>query len=169
MTDAKRLTLGTMSRAWPISQGWPGAMKPFCRSTTTSADRFGSMPSKACGLPRRSLTRSCTQAGNSILCITRYSLLQRHAGQVGEPALRRGVALHFLGEGARVQVMHDEQPRRILDQDLVRLGQLRREVLGLEIGLDLVQHRVQLVALVVAPVRRDRRHVAAVEPAEHQA
>ena len=37
-----RLTLGMISRAAGISAGCPGAMKPFCRSTTICAVRAGS-------------------------------------------------------------------------------------------------------------------------------
>ena len=55
---ASRLTAGTISRACAISAGWPGTMKPFCRSTTTSAVRAGSRSLNGCNRPRRARARS---------------------------------------------------------------------------------------------------------------
>jgi hypothetical protein len=58
VAPASRLTLGTISRACAVSAGWPGAMNPFCRSTTISAVQAGSRPSKGLSRPRRASARS---------------------------------------------------------------------------------------------------------------
>ena len=50
-----------------------------------------------------------------------FSLLHTHQRQVEEPRLRRDEAFHFLCHRARIEIMHDEQPRRVVDEALMRL------------------------------------------------
>ncbi|HME25609.1 MAG TPA: hypothetical protein VKI44_30455 [Acetobacteraceae bacterium] len=70
-----RLTLGTMSRAVAISATWPGAMKPFCRSTTIWAVCSGIRLPNTRSPPRRSLARRTTSGWIAGLCMTRLALL----------------------------------------------------------------------------------------------
>jgi hypothetical protein len=49
-------------------------------------------------------------------------LLHVDPSEVLEPTLRADKALHMLAHGPRVQIVNDEQPRRIVDNDLVCLA-----------------------------------------------
>jgi hypothetical protein len=61
---ASRLTLGTVAIAvWTGMGVYAGTRKPFCRSTTISAVRRGSMSSWTRSVPRRCSTRSMAHGG----------------------------------------------------------------------------------------------------------
>ncbi len=66
-------------------------------------------------------------------------LRHRDLGEIHEPALHRHEALNLLRHRARVQVMHDEQPGRLIDDLAVRLGQKLRLFRRVESGLRLFQ------------------------------
>ena len=75
--EASRFTLGTISRA--IGQtAWPTAwsMNAFCRSTTTSAVRFGSRSACGCTTPQRAITRWVTPSGalNQVMAVSVMAL-----------------------------------------------------------------------------------------------
>jgi hypothetical protein len=46
--------------------------------------------------------------------------LHAHQRQIREPGLRRHKALDLAAHGARVEVVHDEEPGRVVDQALMR-------------------------------------------------
>ncbi len=57
-------------------------------------------------------------------------LLHVDPSEVLEPTLRAEKALHLLAHGSRVQIVNDEQPRRIVDDDLVCLADVGGDLFG---------------------------------------
>src|SRR6266496_2735056 len=98
VAPARRLTAGTISRAFGVSAGWPGAMKPFCRSTTTSAVRAGSIVSNGWSRPRRWSARSMAWDGIAILCMA----LASSVGVECLAAQRPEEFLHLARQGFRL-------------------------------------------------------------------
>src|SRR5271165_1940571 len=73
--SARRLMLGTISRAIGISATAPGATNPVCMSTTSSAVLLGSMAMNGCTRPRRRIDISMACCAISILCTVWQLLL----------------------------------------------------------------------------------------------
>src|SRR6266849_1946072 len=74
-------------------------------------------------------------------------LLHAHQRQVDEPRLRRDKALHLRAHRARVEIVDNVEPGRIVDQTLVRLAIGRRDFLRIGGGLDRLQRDVELIVL----------------------
>src|SRR4030095_6527134 len=84
--------------------------------------------------------------------------------EVLEPALGIGEALHLLRHRARVAVVHDPQPRRVVDELLVGPARLLLDLLRIGGALDAQERSVEDLVLPVTPVRAIGREVRAGEP-----
>src|SRR5277367_1075935 len=99
---------------------------------------------------------------------TLLGLLHGNACEVLRPTLRGMESLDLGGHGARVEVMYDPHPRRLVDDQRVRLGQYPvapRRVEGL---LGLLQQIIKVRHRPVPPVLVGRRITAAVPVAKHR-
>ncbi len=67
--------LGTISRATGISPTAPGARKPVCMSTTSSAVLRGSIVVKGCTRPLRRSEMSMACCAIFMLCTGRFSFV----------------------------------------------------------------------------------------------
>src|SRR5687767_10939321 len=76
-------------------------------------------------------------------------LLDLDRGQVLEPALRGDEAAHPPAHGARVEVMDDPEPGRIIDQPLMRRAQQRLDAGRIGRGLQLREGRIEAL---IAPM-----------------
>src|SRR4029450_10203690 len=138
------------STGMTAERGSPGARCTIAKTMTLA-------PSKV-GIVRRSRrpTYAHTTADPSLLP-------DAHGGQVHEPGLRRHEALDLRRERPRVQGVDNEDPRRVVDDDLVQLRQdlaLAADVEGLR---SLVQKPVHLGVDVRHRVQRDRHDRLRVE------
>src|SRR3569833_2074936 len=84
-------------------------------------------------------------------------LLQAHRGEDDEPGLRRDEAFQLWAERARIEVVDDVQPGRIVDQPRMRLTKALLD--GLRIGRDLhrLQRRLKCIVLPLLEVEAVRR------------
>src|SRR5205823_399564 len=96
---------------------------------------------------------------------TTTTLADGHRGQVYEPALRLDEALHLGRQRARVLVVHDEDPRRVVHHQLVQPGQDLVLLRDVERALRLVDQLVGFRIDVGHRVDRDRHHRLGVEEA----
>src|SRR5262245_29411862 len=85
--------------------------------------------------------------------------------EVHEPRLRRHEALDLRRERARVQVVDDEDPRRVVDDDLVQLRQDLVLAANVEDLRGLVEELVHLRVDVWHRVQRHRHHGLRMEEA----
>src|SRR5882672_5449170 len=97
------------------------------------------------------------------------TLPHRHRRQVHEPALGLHEALHLRRQRARVLVVHDEDPGRVVDDDLVQLREDLVLLADVEGALGLLDEPVGLRVDVGHRVDRDGHHGLAVEEAPEAA
>src|SRR5262245_34218973 len=137
-----------------MSAASPGAIVISAKTTIDT-------PSKV-GTAYRSLRRAYRHIGPAT-----PSLHHLDQGEVLEPALRVGEAFHLLRHRARVAVVHDPEPRRLVNELLVRLTRLLLDLLGVVGALDPEQRAVEDLVLPVPPVGPVGREVGAEEPGGH--
>src|SRR5487761_1325207 len=95
-----------------MSSGLPGIMWIRANATTDTPNRIRIVCS-------RRAARKRAIGGSRRAAV----LLDRDVGEILVPALRRHKPLHLWRQGARIEVVHDEQPRRVVDNAAMRLGQ----------------------------------------------
>ena len=94
----------------------------------------------------------------------RGRLLHVHPRQVHEPGLRADEVADPARHGARVQVVHDPQPGRVVHQPLVRRAQQRLDARRVALLLQRVEGGVELLVTPMAGVGAARRGVGRQEP-----
>jgi hypothetical protein len=85
------------------------------------------------------------------------SLASDAVGPSTPTALHRHESLHLLRHRPRVQIMHDEQPRRLVDDSGMRRGQQLRLLRRVETRLRLLQLSRNLGIIPMPPIVVDRR------------
>src|SRR5438094_10459295 len=100
---------------------------------------------------------------------TSPTLLHRDGRQVHEPALGLHEALHLGRQRPGILVVHDEDPRRVVHDDLVQLGERLVLLADVKGALGLLDQLVGFGIDVGHRVDRDRHHRLAVEEAAEAA
>src|SRR5262245_12398181 len=138
------------STGMTAERGSPGARCTIAKTMTLAPSRVG--------IVRRSRRPTYAHTTASPLLLP-----DADGGEVHEPGLRRHEAFDLRRERPRVQVVDNEDPRRVVDDDLVQLRQdlaLAADVEGLR---SLVQKPVHLGVDVRHRVHRDRHDRLRVE------
>src|SRR5919198_2795825 len=97
------------------------------------------------------------------------SLLYPHGAQILEPGLGLDESLHFGPHGPWIQIVHDEHPRRILDDGLMRPRQESILLLRVERGLRGFEQSIHFGIIVRHDIRRPGWGIGAVEATEEGA